>query len=181
MAHTVTATWIQVPRGICLCVWVMCVFVCVRASAFACVRTWECPWRVVFLCVFVSADGGSWLLGYVSEKKSGWEDLLKCAWLCRKQLWHLCWGVANKQPISRSILSLQTLHIFHCVEQDFSMTVCLFCIQKAPLFGMSVTVHIITSYLLFFPLHLSQSAPTQLSFSCFKFRIKIYVHSNNYS
>lgn len=68
----------------------------------------------------------------MSKKKSGWEDLLKCAQLCRKQLWHLCWSTANKHPISRSILSLQTLHIFLCVEQYFffSMILCLLRIQN---------------------------------------------------
>lgn len=68
----------------------------------------------------------------MSKKESGWEDLLKCAPLRRKQLWHLCWSAANKHAISRSILSLQTPHIFHCVEQYFLNDVfCLLCVRNA--------------------------------------------------
>ncbi len=131
MAHTVIATWIQVPRGICRCVWVVrvCAYICHNcARAFACM----CENALGDLCVCVcGADRSSWYPGYVSKKESGWEDLLKCAQLCRKQLWHFCWSTANKHPISRSILSLQTLHIFHCVEQYFSMIFCLLCIRNA--------------------------------------------------
>lgn len=132
MAHTVIATWIEEPRGICLCVRVcvhvrvhmswLCLCFCMYADALGDLR--------LCACGDVCADRGSWELGYVSEKKAGWEDLFKCAQLCRKQLWHLCWSTANTCPISRSILSMQALHIFHCVEQYFSMILGLLCIEN---------------------------------------------------
>lgn len=150
MAHTLIATWIQVPRCICLCVRVECEWTYpsfMHASLYVSARMpLETFVGVWWWCV--CADRGSGRLGYVSEKKAGWEDLLKCAPLCRTQLWHLCWSAASKHPISRSILSLQTLHIFHCVEQYFSMIFCLLCIQKLPqMWFVSVTSHDIISIL----------------------------------
>lgn len=136
------------PRGICLCVWEgvpVCMWTCVDDTCTCmtqlchihglCMLLWECPWRLVFvrmwwpacvLCMLTEAVG-NW---DVCMGRVGWEDLLKCAQLCRKQLWHLCQSTANKHLISRSVLSLQTLHIFHSVEQHSSLMFCLLCIQK---------------------------------------------------
>lgn len=66
---------------------------------------------------------------------------------------------ANKQPISRPVLSLQTLQIFHCVEQYFTMLRSVFCIPNMhQMWFASVTLHLINRYLSSLPLQFIFSA-----------------------
>lgn len=59
----------------------------------------------------------------------------------------LCWSTANMHPISRSILSLQAPHIFHCVEQYFfNDTVFVFALRMHSLLQIAVCVCHSTCY-----------------------------------
>lgn len=73
----------------------------------------------------------------------------------QKHLWLLCWRAANKQPISRSILSLQTLHIFSCAEEYFPAAICLLCFQNMQSASSMVWICTIMPFYLFLSFHKS--------------------------
>lgn len=103
-----------------------------RLCVCLCIHVWGCPWRLVFvcaaLCVLMEAVGSR---DMCLRRNQGEKTSLNVHSSAESNFGILCWSTANKHPISRSILSLQTLHIFHRVEQYFSAIFCLLCIQNA--------------------------------------------------
>lgn len=84
----------------------------------------------------------------------------------QKHLWLLCWRAANKQPISRSILSLQTLHIFSCAEEYFPAAICLLLLSEYAIsfqYGLHLYNYAFLSVPLF-PQALQMVLPCDLAF-----------------
>lgn len=88
----------------------------------------------------------------------------------QKHLRLLCWRAANKHPISRSILSLQTLHIFNCAEEYFPAAICLLCFQNMQSASNMVWICTITPFYLFLFFHKSHEyyccATSRFKYGC---------------